>query len=131
MKFFDIIKANKEVTELSTKVEGLVTENKQLQEAVANYKQKEAAYTLGVQEWATEKQALIEGHANAVKTLTEKFEEEKKNLELKAKQESEKAGEKASAIVASLGVEPDAVKIVAKTDLVNGGSKSRYTVTVR
>ena len=110
-KFLNIVKANSRITELETQNEDLKKLNEDLTKDVESLKQREATYSLATQDWATEKEALIEGHEEAIKALTEKHQQELENLRLTVKSEQASASVKAAEIVASLGVEPEAVKV--------------------
>jgi len=128
-KFFNIIKANDEIAALTTKVDELVKHNEQLQELVDGNKQKEAAFALSAQDWATEKETLINSFEEEKKALIEGHAKAIEDLQNTVKEAQTSAGKQAADIVASLGVEPETVKLT-KDDLVSKSeNKSRFTIT--
>lgn len=128
-KFFNVLKANTEINNLNAQVTDLVAHNEQLKKEVEDLKQREATYSLGSQDWATEKENLIKGHEEALQALEEKHNKEINDFKNTVKEEHTSAVQKASEIVASLGVEPETVKLT-KEDLVGKSEKkSRFTIT--
>lgn len=122
---FNVLKANTLCKELSTKLEDADAQIKQLTESVESYKQKEAAFSLGSQDWMTEKENLISGHAEAIKALQDNLEKSVKEANNKTVEAETKTAAKAAELVASLGVEPETVK--KSSDELLNVKKSRYT----
>lgn len=131
MKFLNIFTANKQVDTLEAQVADLTKQLEQLTKEAATVKEREAALVLATQDWAAEKELLIKGHEDAIKALMETNTKQTQDLEKTAKEADKTSGAKAAEIVASLGVEPEAVKLT-KEDLV-GKEKpyQRFTVTVK
>lgn len=114
LKIFNILKANEEVKNLTAQVEQLTADNKNLLDAVETYKQKEAAFGLGSQEWASEKETLIKSNEEALKVQKDEYEKTIAKLQEDINKANASASEKAKNIVASIGVEPETVKVCTK-----------------
>lgn len=126
MKIFNILRANEEVKNLTEQVSDLTKLNEQLTKEVELLKQREAAYTIGVQDWASEKENLIKGNEQAISELKAKYEKEIEDLKNTVKEEQASVSAKAASLVASIGLEPDTVKVSPNEINGNGMVKSPY-----
>lgn len=118
--FLNILKANEEITTLTAKNDELTQYNEQLKTENETLKQNAATFSLGAQDWAAEKENLVKGHEQALAEMQTTYAKQITDLETKAKDAKETAGKQAADIVASLGVEPEAVKPI-KDNLVMSG----------
>jgi len=123
----NILKANAEIKTLTENNDELTGLNEQLKNENAELKKREATVSQGSHDFAAERENLVKGHEEAMKELTEKFTKQISDLEATKKEAQESAGKKAADIVASLGVEPETVKVV-KDDLATVSTKG-YKVT--
>jgi regulator of replication initiation timing len=115
---FSIVKATQEIkslkasiTDLSAEVEQLKTENEKL-------KQQSATFVLSSQDFVSEKETLVKGHEDEKNKLKATYETQIKDLEKSVKEAQESSSQKASIIVASIGLEPDTIK-TSVGDIIN------------
>lgn len=127
-KIFNIAKANQEIESLTTKVEDLTGLNEQLSKEIESLKQIQASVSLGAQDWVAEKEALVKGHEEAIKDIDAKHTLAISNLEKTVADVKASAGKQAADIVASLGVEPEAVK-VSNEEILAKQTNARWKIT--
>lgn len=121
LKFLNIIKANSEIkdlTEANDELEGMIA---QLKDENAILKQQVAAMSNGAHEWSADKEALVKAHEDAIKALQEEHAKKISDLENAVKEATGSAGKQAAEIVASLGVEPETVKVAPETGVTTNG----------
>lgn len=135
LKIFNIIKANSKIAELENQlveiqkeISGLLADNTNLLETVESFKQKEAAFSLGSQEWSVEKDTLIKSHSDAIEALKADYDKKIKDLESTVQEKSGEANKIAASIISSIGVSPETVKS-GKSDLPEiSGQQSRFKI---
>lgn len=126
---FNVLKALSANTKLVEENKSLLADNQRLLEEIQAYKQKEAAYTLGAQDWASEKEALIKGHEEAMATLVETHNQAIKDLDKKVADASTSAGNKVAQAVAAIGIDPETIVKVSASEIVGSTKpKSRFRI---
>lgn len=120
MIFLNVLKANARITELTATNDEQAALIEQLKSENETLKQNAAAFTMGSQDWASEKEALVKGHEEALATLQAEHAKALVKFETTVKETTDSAATKAAEIVASIGLEPETVK-AAKDDLVASG----------
>lgn len=136
---FNVLKAHKEVKALTEQVTALTADNKSLLEVIEAYKQKEAAFSLGSQDYAAEKEILIKTHSEAmaeVKTnldttiakltsdntanidkITKEYTDKVNALEVQLVEVKCSVNRQAANLVNALGIAPDSIRVqVTPTD---------------
>ena len=77
-------------------------------------KQQSAAFALGSQDWASEKEELVKAHEEALKALEEKYKQDTSELAEVIEETKTSVNEQAAQIVAGIGIEADKIKVEAK-----------------
>lgn len=113
LKIFNILQANKQVSELTVQVSDLTAQVDQLTKENATLKEQAAVFSLGSQDWAAEKETLIKSHEEAIKALEEKYNKDTGELAEVIQETKTEVAQQAAQIVASIGIEPETIKTSA------------------
>lgn len=111
---FNILKANRMIEELNTEKATLLKRLQETENAFNNLQDMSKDMTEASAEHAKVLEQLKTDHEKQIADIKAEYESKLKNLEIAKNEEATSAASKAADIVASLGVEPEAIKVQEK-----------------